>query len=297
MRIRHINCGTMCPIGGRLLFYRAGLPAAERRLVCQCLLIETDRHGLVLVDTGFGLRDVQQPSERLAGFFRLTNGIRLYERDTALRQIERIGYQARDVRHIVLTHLDFDHAGGIEDFPGAQVHVCSRELEAAVNGRTGFISRRRYRPQQWDQDVRWRTFEVGGESWFGFRCVRDLKGLPPEILLISMIGHTAGHCGVAVADRLGWKLHAGDAYFDAEEMDPDRPKCTPGLRLYQRMMEVNREARLSNQQRLRNLRREKGGAIQIFCSHDAGEFARLNAAGATGTATCRPAPEDISPAI
>lgn len=28
----------------------------------------------------------------------------------ALRQIEAPGFSARDVRHIVLTHLDFDHA-------------------------------------------------------------------------------------------------------------------------------------------------------------------------------------------
>jgi glyoxylase-like metal-dependent hydrolase (beta-lactamase superfamily II) len=288
----------MCPIGGRLLFYRAGLPPEQHRLVCQCLLIETDQHGLVLVDTGFGLGDIRRPRERLAGFFRIANGIRLNESETALRQVERLGYQASDVRHIVLTHLDFDHAGGIEDFPGATVHVCDRELAAAaLNGRQGFISKRRYRPQQWDRDVKWQAYELGGELWFGFSCVRDLKGLPPEILLVGLIGHTFGHCGVAVAGGRGWLLHAGDAYFDAEEMDPDGARCTVGLRLYQRMMEVDRQARLANQERLRNLRRERDGAIELVCSHDATEFARLSASSPKGRVIRSTVSEDISPEI
>jgi len=147
----------MCPIGGRLLFYRAGSAAAQRRLVCQCLLIETDRYGLVLVDTGFGLRDVEQPAERLAGFFRLANGIRLHERETAVRQIERMGYEASDVRHIVLTHLDFDHAGGLDDFPHATVHMLANEYDYALQQKT-LLDRMRFRPQQWGTRDKWRTY-------------------------------------------------------------------------------------------------------------------------------------------
>src|SRR3546814_2886084 len=53
-----------------------------------------------------------------------------------------------------------------------------------------------------------------GERWFGFEAVRDLDGLPPEILLVPLPGHTWGHSGVAVQeDGGGWLLHAGDAYF------------------------------------------------------------------------------------
>lgn len=31
--------------------------------------------------------------------------------ETALRQIAQLGFQQSDVRHIVLTHFDFDHIG------------------------------------------------------------------------------------------------------------------------------------------------------------------------------------------
>jgi hypothetical protein len=66
----------------------------------------------------------------------------------------------------------------------------------------------------------------------------------------------------------GWVLNAGDAYFYRGEMDVNRHRCTPGLRAYQTLMEVDREQRLGNQQRLRDLKRQHGSEVTIFCSHD-----------------------------
>ena len=81
MRIHHLNCVTMCPPGGRLMDGRAGFlgPAA---LTCHCLLLETDR-GLVMIDTGFGLNDVMEPTPRLSKFFLATCRPALNEGQTA----------------------------------------------------------------------------------------------------------------------------------------------------------------------------------------------------------------------
>lgn len=185
--------------------------------------------------------------------------------------MEALGFRPEDVRHIVLTHLDFDHAGGIEDFPHARVHVLREEWQAAQDHR-GFIGRRRYRPDQWDAGVQWELYGATGESWHGFPAVRALAGLPPEILLIPLVGHTWGHCGVAIQTPDRWLLHAGDAYFYADEIHGAHYACPPGLRFYQAMMEVDRAKRLENQQHLRNLRRDQGAAIDIICSHDPLEF-------------------------
>src|SRR5438477_8861370 len=65
MRIHHLSCGTMCPFGGRLWDGRTQV-LGPAEIVCHCLLIETEV-GLVLVDTGFGTRDVAQP-RRLTPF-------------------------------------------------------------------------------------------------------------------------------------------------------------------------------------------------------------------------------------
>ena len=141
----------------------------------------------------------------------------------------------------------------------------------------GFVAKRRYRPDQWDDVTRWRRYEPGGEPWYGFNAVRGLDGLPPEILLVPLPGHTWGHSGIAIDAGGHWLLHAGDAYFYRGEMAAKR-HCTPGLRAYQKLMEVDRQARLGNQDRLRRLALDKGGEVQLFCAHDPVEFERMQSA-------------------
>jgi glyoxylase-like metal-dependent hydrolase (beta-lactamase superfamily II) len=97
------------------------------------------------------------------------------------------------------------------------------------------LDRRRYRPAQWDDNVRWQRYRASGERWLGFECVRDLAGLPPEILIVPLGGHTVGHAGIAIHGLESWLLHAGDAYFYRGEMDPRGYRCTPMLRVYQRL--------------------------------------------------------------
>lgn len=275
MRIHHLNCISACALGGRLM--DGSTPSLFRRapLCCHCLLLETSA-GLVLVDTGYGLRDVQDPRSRLGGFFLWLMDPDLREEMTAVRQIRRLGFNPADVRHIVLTHLDFDHAGGLDDFPGARVHMLAQERDDAMAQRS-WLDRQRFRPQQWSTREAWQTYEASqGERWFGFECVRDLQGLPPEILLVPLRGHTLGHAGVAVQTDAGWLLQAGDAYFHHREMDPVDPWCTPGLRAYQVLLEKDRAARLNNQARLRALAQEQAGSVLVCCAHDNTEFERLS---------------------
>ncbi|MGC2038290.1 MAG: MBL fold metallo-hydrolase, partial [Paraburkholderia caledonica] len=57
MIVHHLNCISTCPLGRRLMDGRTRSLAERGLLTCHCLLVETTA-GLVLVDTGFGLRDV-----------------------------------------------------------------------------------------------------------------------------------------------------------------------------------------------------------------------------------------------
>lgn len=275
MHVNHINCGTDCPFGGAMFDGRsAGLTG---KLVCHCLVLETAA-GLVLIDTGYGLNDVRHPQGRITKPMRAMLNMRLREEDTAIRQLEALGHKASDVRHIVLTHLDFDHAGGLEDFPNAVVHVMRAEYDAATGPRHGFVPRNRYRPMQFDGVTDWRKYEGGrGERWFGFDAVRQLEGLPPEILMIPLPGHTWGHAGVAVDTHDGWLLHAGDAYFYRGEVRRPSRDCTPGLRAYQTMMEVDRDARMANQARIRDLSITHRDEVRVICAHDVVEFERAAA--------------------
>ena len=236
----------------------------------------------MLVDTGYGHRRLEQ--RRLSKFFTALNQPQLRESETAVAQVRALGFDPADVRHIVVTHLDFDHAGGLEDFPNATVHLTAREKEVADQGRGGvFVGTRRYRPQQWDEVERWALYPQGrGEKWLGFDCVRDLEGLPPEILLVPLAGHTWGHSGVAIDTGQGWLFYAGDAYFHHGEIGRPTRRCPPGMRVYQAMMEVDRTARMANQQRLRDLSISHADEVDIFCAHDKAEFDRFARAQASG---------------
>lgn len=263
MRVHHLNCGTMCV---PLQRFMAGEGSAfgVHRLVCHCLLIETPSDGLVLVDTGFGLRDVANPSERL-GPSRHILGAQFRVAECARNQVEALGFSAADVRHIILTHLDLDHAGGLSDFPDARVHLMSAEKSAA-DGQATLMDRLRFRPKQWADVSDWSTYDVNGSQWNGFDCVRELNGLPPEILIVPLHGHTAGHAGVVV-NGASVMFHCGDAYYNRAAL---RGELGRGLRMMQRSTAVDYQRMLANQGRLAELSKDDG--IQLFCAHDANEL-------------------------
>ena len=291
MAIHFLNSISSCPLGGALMD-GTSFTHLRGRLTCTCVLVETEQ-GLVLVDTGFGLRDIESPRTRLGWFFRILAKPEFREEMTAIRQIERLGYNPRDVQHIVLSHLDFDHAGGLDDFPQARVHMMRRERDDAL-AQASWLDRQRFRPQQWSTQSHWHTYEVGqGETWHGFQAVRELEGLPPDILLVPLPGHTHGHAGVAIRSGHGWLFNAADAYFHHGEMHIAHPYCTPGLRFYQWMMEKDRSARLENQERLRALLGQHGHELDLFCSHDVRDFERLSGRPASQPASPQPGVEPL----
>ncbi len=273
MKVHHLNCGTMRPAGGSLF---DGQPGFLRRaeMVAHCLLIETG-DGLVLVDTGFGRQGVARPGAWLGTQFTTLVGAQPVEEETAAHQIEVLGHRPDDVRHIVCTHLDVDHAGGLADFPNAVVHVHSEEHRAATSPANAG-ERFRFRANQFAHRPLWSHYDEAGDDWFGFKAVRELKGLPPEILLVPLAGHTKGHSGVAVDTGDGWLLHAGDAYFFHGQMDPVKPHCPPGMTAFQNLVQTIRRQRLENVKRLRELSREHTDVLTVFSAHSPVEFQSLS---------------------
>lgn len=244
-----------------------GLSIRGRALACHCLLVETAASGLVLVDTGLGAADYAAPALRLGFVFsHLLARPRLDPALAAIAQVRALGFQPEDVRHIVLTHMDLDHVGGLSDFPHARVHLHAAELKAAME-RSTFKARGRYLPAMWAHQPDFAPYSQEGEPWFGFEAVRDLTGLPPEMLLVPLFGHTSGHCGVAVHGATGWMLHAGDAYFDRREVNGPQRACAPLVALFEAAVQTDRKLRLYNQNRLRALSASHP-EVSVFCAHD-----------------------------
>jgi glyoxylase-like metal-dependent hydrolase (beta-lactamase superfamily II) len=263
MKIHHLNTGTMCPMGRRLVNGTGGL-FQRARMVCHCLLIET-RDGLALVDTGIGLGDIATP-DRLGKRWLRQTAPKLDPAETAVQQVKALGYSLGDVRHVLLTHLDRDHAGGVPDFPHAAIHVHRTEYDMAVL-RKPAPPEGRYVTGQWSHGPSWTFYGEAGEDWFGFKGVRALGDREGDILMIPLDGHTLGHCGIAVRCGDKWLLHAGDSYFHHAQLDAS-PRAPLVLRYFQRKVDMDRDARIANQSRLRELKLGHGDRVTIVNSHD-----------------------------
>jgi glyoxylase-like metal-dependent hydrolase (beta-lactamase superfamily II) len=268
--VHHINCATMCPIGAALLGQPGGM--ARGRMVAHCLLVETERDGMVLVDTGFGTRDIEGKTG-LTRMFRAAVGPALAHAETALAQIQERGLDPANLRHIVVTHLDVDHAGGIGDFPNAKVHLHAREHSAAM-ARTRPIERERYRPAHWSHGPKWELYSEDGDTWRGLPAITRLRGLDADIGLVPLHGHTRGHSAVIVRTRDRWLVHAGDAYFHRNSIAGG---STPlGFAMFERITQIDPAARRASLLALRQLRASYPD-VDVFSAHDETEFAALQA--------------------
>jgi glyoxylase-like metal-dependent hydrolase (beta-lactamase superfamily II) len=262
--VHHLNCATMCPVAGFLL----GQRGRYGKMVAHCLLIETARDGLVLVDTGFGTRD-------LAGHTGVSRMFKALVRPTldpaepAIAQLARLGHAPADVRHVVVTHLDLDHAGGLADFPHARVHLHAAE-HAAATARAHAKERERYLTAHWAHGPAWELYAPDGDTWRGLPAVTKLRGLDADIGLLPMHGHTRGHSAVVARAGDRWLVHAGDAYFHRGSVEG---KPIPlGFAAFERAMQMDGPARRASVAALRTLR-ESYADVDLFCAHDPREYA------------------------
>lgn len=266
MKIHHLNCGTMCPYCQKLL-NGYGSYLKPGRLVCHCLLIETDR-SLTLVDTGLGIQDVQQPKKRLGKIFTHLSRPKLDLNETAFYQIRALGLNPKDVTDIFPTHMDLDHVGGLSDFPDAKVHVFQPELQHAL--KPDFKEHLRYKKSQFSHQVKWQTYDSPQDSWFGLESFDCSEKLGFDIQIVPLVGHTHGHVGIAIKNAGQWLLHCGDAYFHRSQITHHNtmPK---GLELFEKQVQTDQAKRLASQAKLRKLKRQHP-EIEMFCAHDEVEF-------------------------
>ncbi len=165
--------------------------------------VEHPSAGPILVDTGLHAQVATDVGAALGRAAKIAFTIDMRPEWAAPAQLRARGIDPEAVGTIVMTHLHYDHASGLSQFPDATVMVDEREREAARKGSIldGYIERLHTTPGQ-----RWETLP-GDEPEI------DLLG-DGTIRLVSTPGHTPGHRSVLL--RLGARrelLLTGDAAY------------------------------------------------------------------------------------
>ena len=269
MRVHHLNCGSLNP------------PLTEP-VVCHVLLIEAPEY-LVLIDAGFGMRDIDDPHTRIGPVRHLVRPA-LRREETALAQIRDMGLRPEDVRHVIATHLDVDHIGGFSDFPNAQLHTTAREADSAYS--RSLVSRARYRRVQLPPPHRVVTHRPTSETWRSFEGVTPLTQVGENIVLIPMPGHTLGHAAVAVEAEAGWILHCGDAFYHRNTLVGEP---APAALRATEFAFARRPAAVQNNHRvIRDFASDEGSDVSIISSHDRVQWTAMRDRGSVSSAAGLP---------
>ena len=266
--LRVLNCGNgeqhqEHRFGSRLpqlwwvFFSRRWVP-----LPLNCFLIE-HRDGLVLFDTGI---DPAIKSDRsyikqaigrilLPWIFRL----RVTESDRIDHVLADAGVAASDIRMAVISHLHFDHVGGIAQIPQADLLVSDREwaILSKPHPEREWILREHIEIPS----AKWRqiSFEATDDPLFeGFDGVFDVLG-DGSMILLPTPGHTPGSISMLIRQE-GWDpiLLVGDLTYETALLEQN---VVPGT--------GDKETLLASFAKVHRLKDRLPG-LTIVASHDFG---------------------------
>lgn len=178
--------------------------AEDGRRIPICGWVVVSGDDVVLVDTGFPTAYVEDAEaagrhDRLDEFGHVVS---FTAENVPAAQLGRVGLRPADVTHLVITHGDIDHVGGLDDFPDATLVVSRAEVEAGPPRYYGDL-----RPVSWPTDSR-------------YRLVDDDQEIVPGVTLLSTPGHSPGHLSLLVRlPETGAVLLAGDAISREAELE------------------------------------------------------------------------------
>jgi N-acyl homoserine lactone hydrolase len=174
-------------------------------------LIET-KNGRILFDVGCDYAKIADVKKRAHYYDADTFAFGAPEMQEAQRlphHLAKLGLTPADVDVVFLSHLHFDHAGGLCDVCGTEVHVQHDEVEAAQSG----------------IDPAYFLADFAGD--YPWKIKRGEYDLLPGVRAISTPGHTAGHMSLWVELPKGPPvLLCGDAADLTENLEQE---IAPGL--------------------------------------------------------------------
>jgi N-acyl homoserine lactone hydrolase len=189
-------------------------------------LVEHPSAGPILIDTGLHPSVAIDPRQSFGGIGGRLNEFRMKPEQGLQDQLRARGVEPADVSVVVMTHLHWDHASGVSEFPHPTFIVDRREWDAAIQPR-GYM--RGYRTQQFDYGFHWRFVDYSSraiDSFAGFGASIDLFG-DGSVRLLATPGHTLGHQSVLLRLRDREALLTADAAYLKRTIDESLTPLLP----------------------------------------------------------------------
>ena len=130
-----LDGGAMMGSVPKVLWEKTNPPDSKNRieLALRCLLVD-DGENVVLIESGIGANN----SEKFIKMFDIRMG-----KYSLSNELSKHGYSHKNITHMVLTHLHFDHAGGavlydennnlVPAFPNAKYYISEKNWDAGLN--------------------------------------------------------------------------------------------------------------------------------------------------------------------
>lgn len=194
---------------------------------CPVYLVRHPGAGTILIDTGLHPSVATNPRENLGRILTRMYGFRQEAGQDAPARLRARGLDPKLVSVVIMTHLHFDHAGAISEFPESTFVVSAVEWAAATTDPRPTL--RGYRPSQFDFLFDYVTVDFDAElvgSYGPFGRTFDLFG-DGSVRLAFTPGHTLGHMSVILRLPRRDFIAAGDAIFTFRQLEggaePARP--------------------------------------------------------------------------
>jgi glyoxylase-like metal-dependent hydrolase (beta-lactamase superfamily II) len=167
------------------------------------------RDGVALFDCGLpeAMRD---PQDRYLMALRQQGlDVTFEPEDTVASHLQRLDIDPVRVRYVVLSHLHFDHAGGLHQVPNATLVVQRREWDAGFDADLAarYFLRKRYFDLGHPVKLIDGTYDVFGDG---------------SVTCVPSFGHTPGHQSLRVRSAQGDHILVSDACYHGEVVESRR---------------------------------------------------------------------------
>lgn len=217
--------------------------------------------GPIVVDAPFGHEGPANAGEVIGSFLRRT-GQKFKPQWAIVPRIEQLGFRPSEVDDILMTHLHWDHTGGMKQLAHAHFWVSGREWDFATGlGPVEAIKEgyavddyRALRSRIRRLDLSDEVDLAGGLDVFGDGSVEA----------VFLPGHSVGHVGYRFHMTDGRTIFfMGDAVFTVEQLTKSKE-----FGFFPRIAAADVDLARSTVRHLRTWWHDEGGDQVLICSHD-----------------------------